>query len=172
MALGWGIVGIGSHPNLKVAPAMRIADGSELVAVCGRGQGRTDTFAEAHGAKAAYTSIDDLLRDSRVDAVFVASPNSLHAPQTIQAANAGKQVLSEKPMATAVEDAVAMVRACRSNGVKLGIGFELRFHPAHLFARELVAKGAIGRIRLAHGQWARGERGASEHLPRTGLREW
>jgi 1,5-anhydro-D-fructose reductase (1,5-anhydro-D-mannitol-forming) len=151
---------------------MRAAEGSELVAVCGRDHGRSDAFAEAHGAKAAYTALDDLLRDSRVDAVFVASPNSLHAPQTIQAANAGKHVLSEKPMATTVEDAVAMVRACRSNGVKLGIGFELRFHPAHIFARELVSQGVIGRIRLAHGQWARGERGAPEHLPRTGLREW
>lgn len=172
MALGWGIVGIGSHPDLKVAPAMQVANGSELVAVCGRDQGRSDAFAEAHGAKAAYTDLNDLLRDSRVDAVFVSSPNSLHAPQSIQSANAGKHVLSEKPMAITVEDAVAMVRACRRKGVKLGIGFELRFHPAHLFARELVFQGAIGRIRLAQGQWARGERGATEHLPRTGLREW
>ncbi len=172
MSLGWGIVGIGSHPDLKVAPAMGTAQDSELVAVCGRDQGRADAFAEAHGAKAAYTALDDLLRDSRVDAVFVASPNFLHAPQTVQAADAGKHVLSEKPMATTVDDAVAMVRACRNNGVKLGIGFELRFHPAHLFARDLVAQGAIGRIRLAHGQWGRGERGAPEHLPRTGLREW
>lgn len=172
MALGWGIVGIGSHPDLKVAPAMAKAQGSQLVAVCGRDQGRADAFAQAHSASAAYASVDDLLRDSRVDAVFIASPNSLHAPQTIQAANAGKHVLSEKPMATTVDDAVAMVAACRSNGVKLGIGFELRFHPAHLFARELVEQGAIGRIRLAHGQWARGERGQREHLPRTGLREW
>ena len=172
MALGWGIVGIGSHPDLKVAPAMQVANGSELVAVCGRDQGRSDAFAEAHGAKAAYTDLNDLLRDSRVDAVFVASPNSLHAPQSIQSANAGKHVLSEKPMAITVEDAVAMVRACRRKGVKLGIGFELRFHPAHLFARELVFQGTIGRIRLAQGQWARGERGATEHLPRTGLREW
>ena len=172
MALGWGIVGIGSHPDLKVAPAMQVANGSELVAVCGRDQGRSDAFAESHGAKAAYTDLNDLLRDSRVDAVFVASPNSLHAPQSIQSASAGKHVLSEKPMAITVEDAVAMVRACRRKGVKLGIGFELRFHPAHLFARELVFQGAIGRIRLAQGQWARGERGATEHLPRTGLREW
>lgn len=172
MALGWGIVGIGSHPDLKIAPAMQVANGSELVAVCGRDQRRSDAFADAHGAKAAYTDLNDLLRDSRVDAVFVASPNSLHAPQSIQSANAGKHVLSEKPMAITVEDAVAMVRACRRKGVKLGIGFELRFHPAHLFARELVFQGAIGRIRLAQGQWARGERGATEHLPRTGLREW
>ena len=49
-------------------------------------------------------------------------------------------------MATSIEDAANMVRACRDNGVKLGLGFELRFHPAHLLARQLIAEGAIGRI--------------------------
>ena len=172
MALGWGIVGIGSHADLKIAPALAIAPRSQLVAVCGRDKARTDVFAQTHGAQEAYTSLDDLLRDPRVDAVFVASPNVLHAPQPIAAANAKKHVLSEKPMATTVEDAVAMVNACRGNGVKLGLGFELRFHPAHMSAKELVEKGTIGRIRMAHGQWARGDRGQRVHIPRTGLREW
>ena len=126
MALGWGIIGIGSHSNLKIAPAMKVAKDSELVAVYGRDQARTDAFAQTHGAKTAYTSLNDLLKDSRIDAVFVASPNSLHATQTIHAANAGKHVLSEKPMATTIDDAVAMVRGCREHGVKLGIGFEHR----------------------------------------------
>ena len=172
MSLGWGIVGIGSHSHLKIAPALRLADGAELVAVYSRDQGRAETFAETHGAQAAYSDLDSLLADKRVDAVFVASPNSLHASQTLQAAKASKHVLSEKPMATSVSDAASMVRACRENGVKLGIGFELRFHPAHLLAKDLIANGAIGRIRLAHGQWGRGERGQTDHLARTGLRAW
>ena len=172
MSLGWAIVGIGSHPHLKIAPAMARANGGKLVAVYSRDQDRADAFAETHDAKAAYSDLDALLADSRVDAVFIASPNALHAGQTIQAAKAGKHVLTEKPMATSVEDAANMVRACRDNGVKLGLGFELRFHPAHLLARQLIAEGAIGRIRLAHGQWGRGEHGQPEHLPRTGLRAW
>ena len=172
MSLGWGIVGIGSHAHLKIAPAMGVARGAELVAVYSRDQGRADAFAETHGAKASYSDLGSLLADPRVDAVFIASPNSLHASQTVQAAKAGKHVLTEKPMATSVNDAAGMVKACLQNGVKLGIGFELRFHPAHLLAREVIADGAIGRIRLAHGQWGRGERGAPEHLPRTGLRAW
>ena len=172
MSLGWAIVGIGSHAHLKIAPAMGRADGAELVAVYSRDQGRAEAFAEAHGASAAYCDLNGLLADSRVDAVFVASPNALHAAQTVQAAKAGKHVLSEKPMATNVGDAASMVRACRDNGVKLGLGFELRFHPAHLLAREQIAAGVIGRVRLAHGQWGRGERGEPEHLPRSGLRAW
>ena len=172
MSLGWGIVGIGSHADLKIAPAMRLAEDANLVAVYSRDQGRSDAFAEKHGAQTAYSNLDDLLADSRIDAVFVASPNYMHAPQTIRAASAGKHVLAEKPMATTVSDAAAMVDACRDHGVRLGMGFELRFHPAHLWARRLIDDGAIGRIRLAHGQWGRGNRGEPEHLARTGLRAW
>ena len=172
MSVGWAIAGIGSHADLKLAPAMRLADDARLVAVYSRDQGRADAFAEKHGADAAYSDLDAVLADSRVDAVFIASPNHLHAPQSIKAAAAGKHVLAEKPMANTVSDAAAMVSACRDHGVRLGMGFELRFHPAHLWARRLIDEGAIGRIRLAHGQWGRGNRGEPEHLPRTGLREW
>ena len=172
MSLGWGIIGIGSHADLKLAPAMKLADDARLVAVYSRDHDRADAFAEKHGADAAYSDLDSILADSRLDAVFIASPNHLHAPQTIKAAAAGKHVLCEKPMANSVTDAAAMVSACRDHGVKLGMGFELRFHPAHLWARRLIDEGAFGRIRLAHGQWGRGNRGEPEHLPRIGLREW
>ena len=172
MALGWAIIGAGMHPHQKLAPAIGLTPDAELIAVLSRDQGRADAFAETHGARAGYSDIDDLLADSRVDAVFVASPNALHVGHTEQAAKAGKHVLSEKPMATSVDDALAMVRLCQENGVKLGLGFELRFHPAHLLARDLVSKGKLGRVRLLQGHWGRGERGEPEHKPRTGLREW
>ena len=172
MSLGWGIIGIGSHADLKIAPAMALADDSRLVAVYSRDQGRADAFGEKHGADAGYASLDALLADPRVEAVFVASPNYLHAPQVIRAAAAGKHVLVDKPMATTVTDCAAMIDACRDHGVTLGLGFELRYHPAHLWARQLLDQSALGRIRLAHGQWGRGNRGEPEHLPRTGLRQW
>ncbi|MCY4374328.1 MAG: Gfo/Idh/MocA family oxidoreductase, partial [Spirochaetaceae bacterium] len=152
--------------------AIQRAEDSHLVAVYSRDQSRAQAFAEKQGASAAYSDLSDLLSDSRVEAVFVASPTHLHAPQVIRAAAAGKHVLCEKPMATTVPDACAMVDACRDHGVTLGLGFELRFHPAHLWARKLLDDGSIGRIRLAHGQWGRGNRGEPEHLPRSGLREW
>lgn len=172
MALGWAIIGAGMHPHQKLAPAIGLTPDAELIAVLSRDQGRADAFAETHGAQAGYSKMDDLLADSRIDAVFVASPNAAHVGHTVQAAKAGKHVLSEKPMATSVDDALAMVQTCRANGVKLGLGFELRFHPAHLLAKDLVSQGKLGRIRLLQGHWGRGERGEPEHLPRSGLRGW
>ena len=172
MALGWAIIGAGMHPHQKVAPAIGLTPDAELIGVLSRDQGRADAFAETHWAKAGYSNLDDLLADSRIDAVFVSSPNAMHMEHTVQAARAGKHVLSEKPMATSVDDAAAMVKACQENGVNLGIGFELRFHPAHLLAKDLVSQGKLGRVRLLQGHWGRGERGEPEHLPRSGLRGW
>src|SRR5262245_40537134 len=144
MAFGWGIVSTGRHPDVKVAPAMSAAAGGELVAVYSRDQGRADDFARRHGARAAYSKLADLLGDSRVDGVFVCSPNALHAEHVVQAARAGKPVLCEKPMATSIADAVRMVQACRSAGVPLGVAFNLRQHPGYIRARQIVAAGALG----------------------------
>ncbi len=172
MAFGWGIVSIGLHPDNKIAPAITAAAGSELVAVFSRDQGRADAFAAKHGAQAAYSSLDDLLADRRVDAVLIASPNSLHGPQALRAAAAGKHVLTEKPMTTTLEDAMNLVRACRANGVKLGVGFELRHNPGHILARDLVAQGDLGRVTLAQGQWGFGNRGQDSFPLRAGRRQW
>ena len=142
MPLGWAIISTGNHPDLKIAPAIAAADDQELVAVYSRDRGRAQAFAEKHGAASAYDSLDDLLKDSRVDAAFIASPNALHSQHALQAAAAGKHVLSEKPMTTTLEDAVAMVRGCRDYGVKLGTGYHLRTHPGHIMAQRLIAEGA------------------------------
>ena len=172
MAFGWGIVSTGLHPDNKIAPAINAAADAELVAVCSRDQGRADEFAARHDASAAYDSLEAMLADSRIDAVFIASPNSLHAAQAIQSAQAGKHVLSEKPMTTTLADALAMVRACRDFGVKLGVGFELRHNPGHILARDLVMDGTLGRVTMAQGQWGFGTRGQEVFPPRTGLRQW
>ena len=172
MPFGWGIVGTGKHPDIKIAPAMAAADGGELVGVYSRDQHRAEAFAQKHDARAAYSQLGDLLKDSRVDGVFVSSPNALHAEHVVQAAEAGKHVLCEKPMATTIADAVRMLQACRRAGVTLGIAFNLRQHPAYIRARELVAAGTLGRIVLAQAQWAFGVRGRDGSPPRTPLTQW
>jgi len=149
MSFGWGIVSTGKHPDVKIAPAIVAANGGELVGVYSRDQQRANEFAQKHKARAAYSQLGDLLKDSRVDGVFVASPNALHAEHVVQAAEARKHVLCEKPMATTVADAVRMVQACRRAGVTLGVAFNLRQHPAYIRARELVAAGTLGRVVLA-----------------------
>ncbi len=172
MPFGWGIVSTGKHPDIKIAPAMAAADGGELVGVYSRDQHRAEAFAQKHDARAAYSQLGDLLKDSRVDGVFVSSPNALHAEHVVQAAEAGKHVLCEKPMATTIADAVRMLQACRRAGVTLGIAFNLRQHPAYIRARELVAAGTLGRIVLAQAQWAFGVRGRDGSPPRTPLTQW
>jgi 1,5-anhydro-D-fructose reductase (1,5-anhydro-D-mannitol-forming) len=172
VALGWALISTGWHTDTKIAPAIAATPEAELVAVYSRDRARAAAFAHKHGAKAAYDSLEMLLRDSRVAAVFVGSPNALHASQTLQAARAGKHVFTEKPMATTLSDAVAMVRGCREYGVKLGVGFHLRQHPAHLAAQRLIAQGVLGTVALAQGQWGFGVRGQVAPPPRTGLRQW
>ena len=134
MSFGWGIVSTGKHPDIKIGPAIAAATGGELVGVYSRDQQRADAFAQKHGARAAYCQLADLLKDSRVDGVFVSSPNALHAEHVVQAAEAGKHVLCEKPMATTIADAVRMLQACRRAGVTLGVAFNLRQHPAYIRA--------------------------------------
>jgi 1,5-anhydro-D-fructose reductase (1,5-anhydro-D-mannitol-forming) len=172
MALGWAVISTGLHVDNKIAPAINATPDAELVAIYSRDQGRAEACAQKHGAKAAYSDLAALWRDSRVDAVFIASPNALHAQHALQAAQAGKHVFSEKPMTTTLDDAVAMVRTCRARGVKLGVGYHLRQHPGLRETRRLILDGVLGTVALAQGQWGFGVRGQDTPPTRTGLRQW
>jgi predicted dehydrogenase len=158
MSIRWAIVSTGKHADTLVAPAIRAPEGAQLVAVY-REHGRAAAFATKHGAEVAYTSLEALVQDTRVDVVYIVSPSFLHAPYTAMAAQAGKHVLVEKPMAVGVDEAVAMVRTCRWHGVQLAVGFHLRHHPGHQEARRLIAEGVLGTVPLAQAQWGAGLRG-------------
>ncbi len=162
MALGWALVSTGKHADTLVAPAIGLAEDTQFVAVYSREQARAEAFASKHGAQAVYTSLEALVADSRVEVVFIASPNFLHAPYTKMAAQAGKHVLVEKPMAMRIDEAVEMVRTCRSHGVQLGVGFHLRHRPGHQETRRLIGEGVLGTITLAQAQWGAGIRGMAE----------
>jgi 1,5-anhydro-D-fructose reductase (1,5-anhydro-D-mannitol-forming) len=165
MAIGWALVSLGSHAETFFAPAITGAAGAQLVAVYSRDPARAAAFAAAHGAHAAYTSLEPLLADARVDVVWIAAPNFLHAPYTIRAARARKHVLVEKPMAISVAEAMDMVQTCQAQGVKLGVGFHLRHHPGHQEARRLIREGCLGTLTLVYAQWGGGLRGQVEISP-------
>lgn len=152
--------------------AINRARDARLVAVCSRDRGRAEAFAQKHGAAFAYTSLEEMLANPRVDVLYVASPNSLHAAHTIAAALAGKHVLCEKPMALTLEDCQAMIDACKSRGVKLGMGFHLRHHPYHREAQRLMDSGKLGEVILCHAQWAYGTRGQATFPRRGGTMAW
>ncbi|MCH8868186.1 MAG: Gfo/Idh/MocA family oxidoreductase [Chloroflexi bacterium] len=172
MAVGWGLISLGRHSDVKLAPALNQASDARFVAAYSRDLATAEAFAEKHGADSAYDSLDAILADPNVDAVFIASPNFLHAEHTIAAARAGKHVLAEKPMATSVSEASEMVAECERHGVQLGVGFQLRFHPGHIKARELLDRQALGAVSLVQGQWCLGQRGVVNPPARTGRSQW
>jgi 1,5-anhydro-D-fructose reductase (1,5-anhydro-D-mannitol-forming) len=148
-ALGWGIVGLGRIAGSQIAPAISASPGSTLVSVVSRDQGRAEEFARAHGAASALDDYPKMLGDPRVQAVYIATPNALHAEQVIAAARAGKHVLCDKPLALTVAGARTCVEECRSAGVRLGITFQTRFHDGLAEAARLVSSGEIGKVVVA-----------------------
>jgi 1,5-anhydro-D-fructose reductase (1,5-anhydro-D-mannitol-forming) len=165
MAFGFAIVGTGRFASTRIVPALARAAGCAAVAVVSRDRGRAEAFAAEHGVPAAYDRLEDALADPRVDALWVATPHHLHRQAVEAAAAARKHVLCEKPLATTVEDARAMVYACRQAGVALGTGFHLRHHPLHREVRRLVAAGALGEVLSVEGEW-------SLETPGTGGPAW
>ena len=172
MTIGWAVVSTGAHPDTKLAPAISTAKDSKLVAVYSRDMDRAEAFAVKHNAQAAYDSVEELLADTRVDAVLVASPTFLHASHAKMAAVAKKHVLVEKPMTITAEEAVEVIETCRHQGVKLGVGFHLRWHPGHIEARRVIQDDLLGTIALSQGQWGYGTRGIVDPPQFTGLHEW
>ena len=173
MAIGWAFIGTGRYPDRIGAPGAALADDTELIATYSRDRGRAEAFASKHGFQAAYDSVEELLADSRVDAVFMATPNNLHATHTRMAGEAGKHVLTEKPMALTVDDGIDMVRTCKSHDVKLGVGFQLRCHPGHMEASRLVQQGVLGTVVLTQAQLGNGERGQLSRATRSEpLSQW
>jgi 1,5-anhydro-D-fructose reductase (1,5-anhydro-D-mannitol-forming) len=155
MTLGWAMVGTGAHVKDRMAPSAQRADETRLVAVYSRDKSRANDYAKDFGFARAYDDYSSLLADDDVDVVYLATPNHLHEQQTIQAAEAGKHVLVEKPMALTNASAQRMVDACRSRGVKLGVGFHLRHHPAHIETKRLLQSGALGKPVVFRMEWLR-----------------
>ena len=172
MPIGWGIISTGRHPDSKMAPAINASGDSYIAAVASQDSNRAQAFASKHNATSSFDSVDALIHDPNVDIVYIASPNFLHAEQTIKAANAGKHVLVEKPMALSLRDAENMIEACLKFSVTLGVGFHLRAHEAHQQIRKLVSNGDLGKINFAEANWGRGVRGQENPPLRSGLQAW
>lgn len=139
------IIGCGSIGRHRHIPEYAINQQVEFVAFCDIVEERAQEFAERYGAK-AFTDYQQLLKEVDVDIVSVCTPNALHAPISIAALQAGAHVLCEKPMATSSEEAAAMIDAAEKSGKKLMIGHNQRFVPSHQKAREIIAKGELGKI--------------------------
>jgi len=140
----WGLVGCGDIAERRVAAALGQSRGSELVAVARARAELAADFAARHGARRGHADWRDLLRDDEVDAVYLATPVRWHAEQAVAAAEAGKHVLCEKPMALDVAECERMISAARSHGVRLGVAYYRHHYPVVARLRELLASGEIG----------------------------
>jgi 1,5-anhydro-D-fructose reductase (1,5-anhydro-D-mannitol-forming) len=132
--------------NQQMARGINDAEDAQLIGVLSRDADKAKRFAEENVIPRTYATLDSLLEDASVDVVYIASPNSLHREHVLAAADAGKHVLCEKPMANDVESCLDMISSCRSNGVQLGIAFQYRQHVAHRTIRQLVSEGALGNV--------------------------
>jgi len=147
--IGWGIIGCGDVAEHKGGPALYGAEGSELIAVASRNADKARDFARRHGAKRAHDTVDELLFDPEITAVYIATPPHLHREQTEAAAQAGKHVLVEKPMGLNASECDAMIRASADAGVLLHVAYYRRFYPKFVAAKRLLHAGAIGQILAA-----------------------
>jgi predicted dehydrogenase len=147
----WGVLGSARIALTKVIPGMQGAPNCDVMAIASRDADRAASAAAQVGVERSYGSYEDLLADPDIEAVYIPLPNHLHAEWTIKAAEAGKHVLCEKPLALTVAEAETMVGACRDAGVLLMEAFMYRLHPSWQRVRELVGSGRIGELRAIQG---------------------
>lgn len=143
----WGILGTASITRRRFLPALHKSAKSESVAVASRDLARAQEFAREFDIHRQYGSYEELLRDPDVEAVYVPLPNDLHTEWTIKAADAGKHVLCEKPMAVSAQEAIEMADFCRDKGVLMMEGFMYRLNPRTIKIKKAVESGVLGEIK-------------------------
>ena len=150
----WGVLGAANIAVRKVIPAMQASARTPVVAIASRDRAKAETAARELGIARAYRSYEELLADSEVDAIYNPLPNHLHVPWTIRAAEAGKHVLCEKPIALSADEARQLLAVRQRTGVHIGEAFMVRSHPQWLAVREMVREGRIGTLSVVAGHFA------------------
>src|SRR6185503_6098924 len=143
-----GIVGSRFQADCIASVVKAVPEDAEVVAGASPTKSHAADFAKRHGVPRSYTDYHEMLRDPEVEMVSVTAPNRLHAQITIDAANAGKHVVCEKPLCLTLEEADAMIDACRKAGVLLLYAEELFFAPKYVKAKQMADEGAFGRVHL------------------------
>ena len=165
----WGVLGAADIAVKKVIPAMRRSERSQVVAIASRDRAKADAAAGALGIPRSYGSYEELIDDPDVEAIYNPLPNHLHVPWSIRAAEAGKHVLCEKPIALSAAEARELLAVRDRTGVQIGEAFMVRTHPQWLAVKQLVDDGRIGELRLVVGHFSYFRRDPNDIRSR---REW
>ena len=143
----WGVLSTANIALTKVVPAMQRSPWCEITAVASRDLSRAKEAAAALQIANAYGSYEELLADDSVEAIYNPLPNHLHVPWTTKAAEAGKHILCEKPIALNANEARTLIDVRNRTGVKIQEAFMVRTHPQWLETRRLIKSGRIGSLR-------------------------
>lgn len=143
----WGILSTANIGRTAMIPALQSSTMAEVTAVASRNTENAQSFADELGIPRTYGSYEALLTDPEIDAIYIPLPNHLHKPWTVRAAEAGKHILCEKPLALTAEECQEMIAAAKANGVQLMEAFMYRYHPRIMSARQMVRDGAIGELK-------------------------
>src|SRR5215216_647590 len=147
----WGVLGAAKIAVEKVIPAMQKGEWSEVVGLASRDAGVAARVARGLGIKKSYGSYEELLADPDIEAVYNPLPNHLHVPWSVKAAEAGKHVLCEKPIALSAAEARTLLEVRDRTGVRIQEAFMVRTHPQWLETRRLIHSGKIGSLRSITG---------------------
>lgn len=140
-----GIIGCGAIAKIRHIPECKENEHVTIFGVCDKNEDRVQRFARAYKTR-AFTDYKEMLNEPELDAVIICLPHHLHAKVAIEAAKAKKHILVEKPIATSIEDAMAMIEAAEKNEVKLMVAHNQRFVPSYLKAKELLEGGNLGKV--------------------------
>ena len=140
------MIGAGFISDIHLESYRRFIPEADIVAVYARDPDKAAAFAQKHQIPVWFNDIAKAITDSDCDVVDICLPNFLHASTTLIAAEAGKHVIIEKPLAVTLEEADEMIEACKRSHVKLMYGEELCFAPKYERARQLVKEGAVGDV--------------------------
>lgn len=146
MKLKWGIIGCGGIADRRTLPGMMLTDNSVPYAVMDADAAVAEKVKEKYGAEYAFNNYEDVLALPDVDVVYIASPVFCHKEQALAAAKAGKHILIEKPIGINLEETLEIIDACKKAGVKLGVGFMMRYHAYHQEMKRFIADGNLGQI--------------------------
>jgi predicted dehydrogenase len=150
-SLTWGVMGTGMIATDFVIPAMQQSAHCRVLAVASRDGERARRTADGLGVERAYGSYEELLADPQIDAVYNPLPNHLHVPWTVRAAESGKHVLCEKPIALTAAEAETLIAVRDRTGRLVQEAFMVRTHPQWTTVRDLVAAGELGELRAVQG---------------------
>ena len=145
------MIGSGFIGTVHIEALRRL--GVQVRGILGSTPDRTAARAEQLGIARAYGSLSELLDDDAVEVVHVTSPNHLHHPQVREILAAGRHVVCEKPLAMTSDESGELVRLASESGKVCAVNFNIRFYPLNQHARELVADGQLGDVRLVTGRY-------------------